>query len=152
MFSRELAEAGEESVLRQHYAHIGGNGLDDNRGDIFFVLGEKVLDGAQIVVGRVDGEGGEGLGNAGALGDTKCGEAGAGFGEEAVGMTVIAAAEFHDVIALGDAAREADGAHGGFGAAGYETDFFEPGDGAVDQRGEWTWCRWFDRRDPGLDR
>ena len=75
-------------------------------------------------------------GDAGAFGDAERGEAGAGVGEEAVGVAVIAAAEFEDVVALGDATGEANSGHGGFGAAGDEADFFERGDGAIDEGGE----------------
>src|SRR6202008_1960031 len=49
---------------------------------------------------------------------------------------MIPATEFNDVIAIGDAARQTDGAHGGFGATGDEADFFEPRDGAIDERSE----------------
>src|SRR5262249_42048583 len=51
-------------------------------------------------------------------------------------MSVIAAAEFDDVVAPGDTASKSDGAHGGFGAARAEADFFQPRDGAIDERGE----------------
>ena len=78
----------------------------------------------------------ERFGNAGAFGDAERGEAGAGVGEKAVGVAVVAATKFEDVVALGDAAGEADGGHGGFGAAGDEADFFERGDGAIDEGGE----------------
>ena len=42
--------------------------------------------------------------------------AGAGFHQEAVGVAVIATFEFDDFVAMGEAARQANGAHGGFGA------------------------------------
>jgi len=70
-----------------------------------------------------------------AFGDAEGGQAGAGLGEKAVGVSVVAAFKFQDEIALGDAASETDRAHGGFGAAGDEADFFDCRDGAGDQRG-----------------
>jgi len=76
------------------------------------------------------------LRDAGAFGDAERGQAGAGLREKTVGVSVVAAFKFQDEIALGDAAREAHRAHGGFGAAGDEADFLDEGDGAGDQRGE----------------
>ena len=42
--------------------------------------------------------------------------AGACFHQQTVGVTVIAAFEFDDFVAMGIAACQTDGAHGGFGA------------------------------------
>ena len=50
-------------------------------------------------------------------------------------MAVIAAAKLHNVIAIGDAARQAHDAHV-FRAAGNETNFLQPRNGAIDQCGE----------------
>ena len=43
-------------------------------------------------------------------------QAAAGFHEQAVGMAVVAAFEFHDSVAPRVAACQADGRHGGLGA------------------------------------
>ena len=51
-------------------------------------------------------------------------------------MAVIAAFEFQEQIAPGDAAGEAERAHGGFGAARYEANFFEKRNGVANQCGE----------------
>ena len=74
--------------------------------------------------------------DTGAFGDAERGEAGAGLGEKTVRVSVVAAFKFQDEIALGDAARETHRAHGGFGAAGDEADFFDERNGTCDQRGE----------------
>src|SRR5258707_15163166 len=47
-------------------------------------------------------------------------------------MPVVAAFEFYDQVAAGEAAREAKSAHGGFGTAGNEADFFHDRNYAAD--------------------
>ena len=47
--------------------------------------------------------------------------AGARFHQQAVGMAVVAAFEFDDFVATGKAARQTDGAHGGFGTGVHHT-------------------------------
>src|SRR4051812_48102963 len=51
-------------------------------------------------------------------------------------MTVVAPGELHDLAATSRAAREADGAHGGFGAGVDETQLFHRGDPADDLLGQ----------------
>src|SRR4029077_17158312 len=70
------------------------------------------------------------------FGDAKSGEAGAGLREKTIGMSVVAGFKFYKKVALGHAAREAHRAHGGFGAAGHEADFFDERNRARNQRGE----------------
>ena len=52
---------------------------------------------------------------------------GARFGEEAVGMAVIATFEFDDQIALGEPAGQANGGHGGFRSGVDEANHFDGG-------------------------
>src|SRR5690606_12241865 len=59
-------------------------------------------------------------------------QAGAGFDQQAVGVTVVAALEVDDLGAAGGAASQADGRHGGFGAGADEANFFQ-GRQAFDQ-------------------
>ena len=89
----EFAEIGEEALLWEDDAHVGGDGLDDDGGDFVFVLVEDARGGVEVVVGRVERERGESFGDAGAFGDAERGEAGAGLREEAVGVAVVAAFE-----------------------------------------------------------
>src|SRR5712664_3304933 len=51
-------------------------------------------------------------------------------------MAVVATFELDDEIPFGDAARQAYGAHGGFGAAGNKSHFFDERNGFGDERGE----------------
>ena len=68
----------------------------------------------------------------GEIGGNACGrrvaegeQAAAGFDEQAVGMAVVAAFEFDDFVASGEAAREADSGHGRFGAGADEAQPFD---------------------------
>ncbi len=51
-------------------------------------------------------------------------------------MAVIAAGKFDDVVATGETSRDADGAHGGFGAAAGHADLIDRGDGGDDSLGQ----------------
>src|ERR1700733_9054637 len=55
-------------------------------------------------------------------------------------MPVVAAFEFHDAVTSGMAARQTDGAHGGFGAGTHHADQLDGGHEAADALSE-----------PGLD-
>ena len=79
MFAREFAETLEKTWLRKNDAHVGGNGFDNDGGDLVFMLDKKIFYRGEIVVRNVEGELCEGLGNAGAFGDTESGEARAGL-------------------------------------------------------------------------
>ena len=132
----DVAEGLEVAGLGQDAAHVSGDGFDDDAGDFVFVGGEGGFNGGGVVVGQGEGELGDLVGDAGGAGDAEGGEAGAGFGEESVGVAVIAALEFDDVVAAGEGAGEAQGRHGGFGSGGDEAEFFNGGDGAGDELGE----------------
>lgn len=45
----------EEAFLRQHEAHVSGNGLHDDRRDVLAVQVENVLDGPHVIVGGKQG-------------------------------------------------------------------------------------------------
>ena len=59
---------------------------------------------------------GDGIRNTRAAGNCKGGDSGACGNQQRVRMAVIAAIKFDDHIPAGNAARQSDGAHGGFGA------------------------------------
>ena len=50
-------------------------------------------------------------------------------------MAVVAAGEFHDLVAAGEAARQADGGHGGLGAAVAHADLLDGGHELHDELG-----------------
>ena len=58
-------------------------------------------------------------------GKAHLGDTAAAGDEQRVGVTVVAAVELHDLVALREAARESDGAHDGFGARGDESHLLE---------------------------
>ena len=88
-----------------------------------------------MIVGEGDGLGGEGAGDAGGVWLAKGEGSGAGGDEEGVGVAVVAAFKFYDFIAPGEAAGEADGGHGGFGAGVDHADFLDGGDPFGDEFG-----------------
>lgn len=84
--------------------------------------GEGLLYGGGIIIWRVEGEGGEVGRHARAGLDTESGQARPGLGEETTRVTMVAALEFEDQVALGEAAGEAYGGHGGFRSGADEAD------------------------------
>jgi len=118
--------------LRKDDAHVRRDRFDDDGGDFAFVLRKKIFDYGEIIVGNIERQFGKSLWDAGAFGDAERGETGAGLGEKAVGMSVVAACKFDDQIASGKSASEAQGTHRGFCAAGNEADFFKKRNGAAD--------------------
>src|SRR5262249_44544597 len=135
-FLSDVTKAGEEAVDGRNDAHIGSDGLDNDGGDFVFVLREKRLYSREVVIGCVEGKRREGLGHAWAFGDAECGEARTCLREEAIGMAVVPAFELKNKIALGDAADEAHGAHGGLGATRNKTNLLDGRDSLGDQRRE----------------
>ena len=67
----------------------------------------------------------EALGHAGAAGRAEGGQPAARLHQQAVGVAVVAAAELDGHVAAGEAARQADGAHHGLGAAADEAHLVE---------------------------
>lgn len=131
-----LGDGGEEAEvagLGEDEAGVGGVGLDDDGGDFLAFFGENFGEGFGFVVGEDDGFFCEGFGDAGGvwLAVGEC--AGACGDEEGVAVAVVAAVELYDVVALGEAAGEADGGHGGLGAGGGHADFFDGGNPLADR-------------------
>ena len=100
------------------------------------MLIEKVADGLFIVEGDDERLGGVRFGDAGAIGQTQGGLAGAGLGQQAVGVAVVATLELDDPVAASEGAGEAEGGHGGLGAGADEADHLDGGDGVADGAGE----------------
>ena len=124
----EFAEGFEEAWFGEIEASVGGDGFDDDRGDFVSTGLEEGAESWFVVVGESDGEGGEVGGNSCAVWGSVGEGAAAGFDEEGIDMAVIAAFEFEDEVAFGEAAGEADTGHGGFGAAVDHADFLDGGD------------------------
>ena len=84
------------------------------------MLLEKLFNGGQIVVRRVQRELGQRRRNARARGNAQRRKPRARLDEKAIGMAVIAAFEFQDQVALGKSARDANRGHRRFGAGADE--------------------------------
>ena len=91
------------------------------------MLAEDLAHGLKVVVGGQQGVGHHGGGHTGGAGDGEGGKAGTGGGQEGVGMAVVAAHELEHLVAAGDAAGQAQGAHGGFGAGVDHAHHFQAG-------------------------
>ena len=125
----EVAGFGEEEP------GVGGNGFDDDGGDLVTGGGEEGFDGFGVVVGEDGGESGKGGGDAGAVWLAVGERTAAGGDEETVDVAVVAAVEFDDAVAPGEAAGEAETGHGGFGAAVAHADLLNGWDPVDDGAG-----------------
>ena len=125
-------------------AHVGGGTLEDDGGDTVTHLLEARAQGVNIVVGQDDRLGGDGLGDTGRPGQATRGDARPGGCEQAVGMAVVIAGEFHDEVTPGGAARQADRRHRRLGARRHEADALREGHalahGAGQQRLSFSGC------------
>ena len=123
MPAAQIAELLQVALRGRHDPHIGGNRLDDHRGDRVAALGEQRPDRLGVVV-----RGGErvpcrALGHAGRARQAERRQSrSAAFGQQRVGMPVVAALELDDQVAARDAARQPDRRHRRLGARGHETD------------------------------
>jgi len=132
----EFAEGFEEAWFGEVKASVGGDGFDDDRGDFVAAGMEEGAESWFVVVRESDGEGGEIGGNACAVWGTVSEGAATGFDEEGIDMAMIAAFEFEDEVAFGEATGEADAGHGGFGAAVDHPDFLDGGDPIANRLGD----------------
>jgi len=125
-----LGDAGEvieEAGLRQHESGVGRVGFDDQRCDLLAVVCKDILKCFGIVVGNHQGVFREIARHPGgirlAMGERAraCGD------QQRIAVAVVAAVEFHDHIAIREAARKADRRHGGLGAGVAHPHFFHRG-------------------------
>ena len=103
----------EEPGRRRDEAHVGGDRLDDHRGDVVVDLGHDV-------VGRHDGVGHRAGGHAGRARQAQGGHAAAAGGQQPVAVAVVAAGELDDAVAAGRAPRQPHRRHRRLGAARHE--------------------------------
>ena len=102
--------------VRGDDAHVGGGGLGDDRGDLAGVRGERGAHGVEVVVRQHEGLRGGRRGHAGRAGQREGGQAGAGLGQQPVGVAVVVAGELDQQVAAGEAAGQADRRHRRLGA------------------------------------
>jgi hypothetical protein len=115
----------EEGARRHDEVHVADHRLDDDAGDAVAMAAEARFELLRRVVvehQRVPGE----VGRHAARTRVAEGErAGTGLHQQAVGVAVVAALELHDRVTPGEAARQADGTHGRFGAGTDQTHLFD---------------------------
>jgi len=80
VFAGEFAQPLQEPWLGKDYAHVGGDGLDDDGGDFAFMLGKKFFHCPEIVVRNIQRKLRQRLRNAGTFRDSESGKAGASLG------------------------------------------------------------------------
>ncbi|EJK92630.1 hypothetical protein UUU_06160 [Klebsiella pneumoniae subsp. pneumoniae DSM 30104 = JCM 1662 = NBRC 14940] len=114
-FVAQGAQARQEFRLRRNAVHISGHRLDDDAGDLLRILLERRAHRGEVVISAGQGMFGEIGRDARRVRLAEGQRAGTGFHQQAVGMAVVAAFELNDFVASGEAARQANGAHGGFG-------------------------------------
>jgi hypothetical protein len=83
----------------------------------------------------------EGGGHAGTVGIAESERAGAGFHEQRIRVAMIAAVELNNFIAFGEAAREPDGGHAGFGAGIRHAHFLDARHERADELGHGDFAR-----------
>ncbi len=109
MLGAQRAHGLQECGRGAHQVHVAGHRLDDDRGDLLAVAGKGLAQGIGIVVRQDHGVLDHIFRHAGRGGRVLRGiregqQARAGLDQQAVGMSVVAALEFHDEVAAGEAA------------------------------------------------
>ena len=106
----------QEAGLGRHHAHIGGHGLDDDRGHLAVVGLQQGADAGGVVISGGQGVGGHLLGHAGGIGRAAGQRAGPGLDQHGIGMAVVAPGEFDDFAAARGPPGQPQGRHDGLGA------------------------------------
>ena len=126
----------EEAFLRQHEAHVSGNGLHDDRRDVLAVQVENVLDGPHVIVGGKQGVADRAFRHARRAGDGKGRHAGTRAGKEGIGMAMITADELQHLGASGHATGQTQGGHGRLRARVHHAHHIHAGERVHDHAGK----------------
>ena len=121
----DLAQALQKPRLRQHHAHVAGDRLDDERGDLIGERFAEPLDRRHVVIGGEQRVGCRGARDARAGRHAERRQARPGLHEKLIAVPVIAALELDDLLAPRVRARHAHGAHRRFGAGADEAHHLE---------------------------
>ena len=127
MLGAQLANALHERHAGAHEVHVAGDRLDHHAGDLVALGGKRLFDLGNVVVFQHQGVLHHFRRHARTGGVAEGGQAGAGLHQQCICMTVIAALELDQLAATGVAARQADGAHAGFGARTHQANLFGAG-------------------------
>ncbi len=93
------------------------------------ILLDAVDEGLNVIVRKGNRMAGKVGGYAETVGHAQSRRSGAGFHEEAVGVSVITTVELDDVISPRETPREADGRHSGFCAGADQANLLNRGNG-----------------------
>ena len=132
VFLGEFAQSFEEAWFRLDEAGVSNNRFENHTRDRIGILGEKCLDGLQIVVRGCERVGRGAPRHAGGIGQPQGGHSGTGLDEEHVGVAVVAALELDHLVATGVSPHQTEHGHAGFRAAVDETNHLHAGDGLDD--------------------
>ncbi len=124
MAGTQLAQRGDKLGAGADQIHIAGKRLQNHTSQLVAQLGKGLRQLFDVVVFQHQGVAGEIRRHAARAGRAKGQQARAGFHQQAVGMAVVAAFKLDDLVTAGKAARQADGAHGGFGAGRHQAHRF----------------------------
>ncbi len=124
-------------------AHVAGDRLEDDAGDLALVGRSHRLDLVEVVVGCGQGVLGKVGRDAGGGRYAEGCQAAAGLDQQGVGVAVVAAVELEDLVAAGVAAGQADGAHGCFGSGRDHAHLLDVWIGFANHLGQLGFsCRW----------
>ena len=133
---RQLAQRPQKRFARDHTAHVAHHRLHDHGGDVLAFSLERFAKHFDIVVRQHQRVLGRAPGHAGRVGHAQRRGGTAGGHQQAVDVPVVVAGELDDPIAPGEAARQPDGAHRGFGARVDQPHLFDRGNQVDDQFGQ----------------
>jgi hypothetical protein len=132
----ERAQPLQKAITWRNDAHVAGDRLKDDRGDLIALCFESDRHSVKIVVRQHDRVGSITLGHARGRGDSQRHEAGARCNQQRIRVTVIVAVELDELVASGIAASQSDRAHGRLGAARDHAHHIHAGDHVADSLGE----------------
>ena len=115
-FATDLSQPHQKSFFRKDNAHVSGNGLYDDAGNLVRILADQTFHIFQIIIGSSQGMFGQIPGNAQTVRNAKGCSASARLDEQAVAMTVVTAFKLEDLVSSGETPRHPYGADHSLGA------------------------------------
>ena len=132
MLSGQFAQSLQKSSRRQHRPHFPATGSTITAAISARFRFEHFLDHIRIVVRKRNRGTAVLLLDTGAVGQTKSGNARSGLDQQTIHMPVITAIKLDNLAAPGKCARQADRAHGRFGAGIHQPHLLDRRDGIGD--------------------
>src|SRR5437870_1151954 len=112
----DLSQKFKVARFRQIEPGVARDWLDNDAGDLFGISRESCFDRILIIKGQDNCMLSESGGDTGAVRIAEGERARSGLDEQRIGMAVIAAIEFDDLIALGEATSQTDRGHACLGS------------------------------------